>query len=184
MFSSIYNFYKRHRKKILFTGLLVGGTYAVSKFVSWKFDEWTELRLKEMEQEAKKQYLFESNQRTCTTTYLSFLPDVQEVITSKTNLQEFLEVLKLNPANKIEIWENIKVLSMAQMIASVLSNVLLLVLLKVQLNIIGGYMFVTLMYDKEMDVSDIQKRYLNNVKVFIETRLSLLVDDVVFCVKG
>uniref|UniRef100_T2MFJ3 Peroxisomal biogenesis factor 3 n=1 Tax=Hydra vulgaris TaxID=6087 RepID=T2MFJ3_HYDVU len=183
MFSSIYDFYKRHRKKIIFTGIFVGSTYAITKLVSWKFNEWAELKVKEMEQEAKKQYLFESNQRTCTATFLSFLPDVQEVITSKTNLDQFLEILKLNPANKIEIWENIKILSMAQMIASVLSNILLLVLLKVQLNIIGGYMFVTMMYDKEMDVSDIQKRYLSNVKVFIEQRLPLLVDDVILSVK-
>ena len=189
MFKWTYDFYKRHRRKIFITGIIAGGTYAAAKYISWKISEWGELKAIEFSSEAKKQFHFESNQRTCTMTFISFLPNIRDVIVDKLNTEKLLEVLKMKPANKLEIWEELKVLSLSRVVCSILSNVALLVFLKVELNIIGGYMFVHSSQqldkmDSDVELSDVQVMYLNNVRYFIENQLPSLVDDIASLVKG
>ncbi|KFO12179.1 Peroxisomal biogenesis factor 3, partial [Balearica regulorum gibbericeps] len=46
------------------------------------------------------------------------------------------------PANKLEIWEDLKIISFTRSIVAVYSTCMLVVLLRVQLNIIGGYIYL------------------------------------------
>jgi len=180
MLSSIYGFYQRHKRKILFTGVIAGGTYAAVRYASWKFDEWRNSKIDDISNESKRQFHFENNQRTCTMTYLQFLPNVRNVIIEKIDIESLLELLKSKPSNKLEIWERLKVSSIIQITCSVIVNVLLLVFLKVELNIMGGYLFVKLINnngDEVKLVDDLQVKYLNNVRYLIETGLAELIDD-------
>jgi len=153
MFGFLSDFYRRHKKKIIATGVVVVGTYTVSKYIRWKYNEWEDGKVQEYANIAKKQYHFESNQRTCTVTFFSFLPDMRNTIAEHIDTESLLNVLKLKPANKVEVWEQLKVLSVSCVLCSVVSNVILLVILKVQLNVVGGYLFLQSSGSNHGDVS-------------------------------
>ena len=188
MFNYFRGFYQRHKKKIYATGLVAVGTYAFSKYAQWKYQEWEDERVKEFTKLAKKKYHFESNQKTCTVTFFSFMADTRNTIAEKLNIDSLLGVLKLQPANKLEIWEQLKVLSVCQIVCSVVCNVLLLVLLKVQLNLVGGYIFVrSTAEDRAIDKCDMnesQHEYMNNIKYFVEHMIPRIIDDTLRITQG
>lgn len=188
MFGYLRDFYQRHKRKIIATTVVVAGTYTVSKFIQWKYNEWEDKKVQEYANIAKKQYHFESNQRTCTVTFFSFLPDIRNTIAENIDTKSLLSVLKLKPDNKFEIWEQLKVMSVSCVLCSVISNVILLVILKVQLNVVGGYLFVQSSESKHTDVStemsDVQANYMNNIRFFIEKQLLSLINDCLSVVEG
>ena len=189
------------------TGALVGGTYLVGKVVKWKLDEWREREAEELVNQSRKQYHFECNQRTCCMTFMSFLPTLRDNIVKKLNVESLTEELKSNPSNKLEIWETLKMLICTRTIASVISVCILHVYLKVQMNVIGGYMFldyvvesnehlamiaeavgedssISTCYKPKKSSHEIQKQYLNNVRYLLEKGIYLLIDNLEEQVKG
>ena len=190
MFTSIRDFVRKHRKKMVYTGIVVAGTYAIGKYLTMKYEDWEEKKATEFALIHKKQYHFESNQRTCTITFLSFLPEIRNTIALRLNTETLLDVLKLKPSNKLEIWEQLKILSMCQMICSVTSNVITLVLLKVHLNIIAGYMFLSIQDADNSSqhptekMNNTQLRFMANIRYFIEQQLSTLIDDCMKIAQG
>ena len=106
----------------------------------------------------------------------------------KINIEELLDILKLKPTNKLEIWEKLKIMAMVRLICSILSCCILLVFLKVHMNVMGGYLFVESTKTKENSLesskSNIKEQYLNHVKYFIEKGLLDLIEDLYNIVEG
>jgi len=204
MLTSMNNFYRRHRRKIWIYGAVATGAYAAGKFVSYKIEEWQHARVEESQNAKRKHFHFESQQKTCTSTFLSFLPNIRNVIMEKLNTEQLLDILKMKPANKLEIWDQLKVYSLTRLLCSVISNVILVILLKVKLNVIGAYTFSTLQPEMKNTSSDhldtslnavdgnndsvlpdtssndlnaLQLRYLDNIRYFVEEKLPVLIDD-------
>jgi len=181
MFNYLKGFYQRHKKKIITTGVLAVGTYAISKYVQWKYEEWEKEKVKEFTSFTKKQYHFESNQRTCTMTFFSFLPEMRNTIAEHLDTETLLEALRSKPSNKLEIWEQLKILSITRVICSVICSVTLLVILKVQLNVVGGYIFVQTSKKDEStlssEMSETQLNYMNNVRHFVLQCIPNLIQD-------
>ena len=145
--------------------------------------------------QAKKQFHFESNQQTCLTTYMQFLIPLRNKICETLNIEEITVSLSSNPDNKLELWEHLKVLGFTRTMTSVVSMCSLYVFLKVQMNIIAGYMYTEtiadagneeiekvkeLLHEIEMDqpVSSLQKEYLKNVTFLFEDGIMLLINDI------
>ncbi|XP_040206506.1 peroxisomal biogenesis factor 3 [Rana temporaria] len=139
---SVWNFLKRHKKKFLFFGAFAGGVYILGKYAQKKIREIQEREAAEYIAQARRQYHFESNQRTCNMTVLSMLPALKEALMQQLNSESLTSLLKSRPTNKIEIWEDLKVMSFTRSIGAVYSTCMLVVLLRVQLNIIGGYIYL------------------------------------------
>ncbi|XP_068087800.1 peroxisomal biogenesis factor 3 [Hyperolius riggenbachi] len=139
---SVWNFLKRHKKKFLVLGALAGGVYVLGKYAEKKIREIQEKEAAEYIAQARRQYHFESNQRTCNMTVLSMLPALKEALMQQLNSESQTSLLKSRPANKIEIWEDLKIISFTRSIVAVYSTCMLVVLLRVQLNIIGGYIYL------------------------------------------
>lgn len=202
MLTSVQNFYRRHRRKILIYAGVAGGAYAAGKYLRYKFDEWQHEQIDEAQNAARKNFHFENHQKNCTATFLSFLPNVRNVIMEKLNTEQLLDILKLKPANKLEIWDQMKVLSLTRLLCSVISNVILVIMLKVKMNVIGAYTFATMQPDDTSSVtaedensmskpvlptadatannnelSELQLRYLDHIRYFVEEKLPLLIDD-------
>ena len=196
MFSWVGNFYRRHKRKLFITGLVLGGTYAAGKYLQYRVEKYFEKKYLDQATQARKDYHFRSNQKTCSMTFISFLPNIRNVIAEQLNTEELLEVLRLGPANKLELWEQLKLLSFARCITCIIINVVVYVFLKVQMNIMGGYMFIDgSTDDSEEDTGtstkgeriafrEIQEEYLNTVKYILDHGLSDLIDDVSRAVKG
>ncbi|CAG5928476.1 peroxisomal biogenesis factor 3 [Menidia menidia] len=168
MFSSVWNFIKRHKRKFIFTGAVVGGVYLLGKYAQMKIKEIQEKEATEYIAQARRQFHFESNQRTCNMTVLSMLPPLKEAIVTHLNSENLTALLKTKPANKLEIWEDLKIISFTRTIVAVYSTCMLVVLLRVQLNIIGGYLYLDNSAGKSamtpLAPPDVQQQYLSSIQ--------------------
>ncbi|XP_005815436.1 peroxisomal biogenesis factor 3 isoform X2 [Xiphophorus maculatus] len=168
MFSSVWNFIKRHKKKFIFTGAVVGGVYLLGKYAQKKIKEVQEKEASEYIAQARRQFHFESNQRTCNMTVLSMLPPLREAIVTQLNSESLTVMLKTKPANKLEIWEDLKIISFTRTVVAVYSTCMLVVLLRVQLNIIGGYLYLDNSVGKSaaspLTPPDVQQQYLSSIQ--------------------
>lgn len=85
--NSVGNFFKKNRKKLVFTGGLFGGIYLIGRFAKGKLIELQEtIALDQLTKEnIKKRY--QRNQFDCLTTAANFLPILLEEITSSFNVE-------------------------------------------------------------------------------------------------
>uniref|UniRef100_A0A8D0AX02 Peroxisomal biogenesis factor 3 n=1 Tax=Salvator merianae TaxID=96440 RepID=A0A8D0AX02_SALMN len=130
--------------------------------------------------QARRQYHFESNQRTCNMTVLSMLPTLRDALMYQLNSESLTSLLKNKPTNKLEIWEDLKIISFTRSIVAVYSTCMLVVLLRVQLNIIGGYIYLdnaavckngtTLLAPPE-----VQQQYLSSIQHLLGDGLTELI---------
>ncbi|TSL47655.1 Peroxisomal biogenesis factor 3 [Bagarius yarrelli] len=168
MLSSTWNFIKRHKRKFLFAGVFAGGVYLLGKFAQRKLQELQEREAADYMSRARRHFHFESNQRTCNMTVLSLLPTLREAIIHHLNSESLTALLKSRPANKIEIWEDLKTISFTRSIVAVYSTCMLVVLLRVQLNIIGGYLYLDNSITKNgtmpLAPPDVQQKYLSSIQ--------------------
>ncbi|XP_054878953.1 peroxisomal biogenesis factor 3 isoform X2 [Poeciliopsis prolifica] len=182
MFSSVWDFIKRHKKKFIFTGAVVGGVYLLSKYAQKKIKEVQEKEASEYIAQARRQFHFESNQRTCNMTVLSMLPPLREAIVVQLNSESLTAMLKTKPANKLEIWEDLKIISFTRTIVAVYSTCMLVVLLRVQLNIIGGYLYLDNSVGKSaaspLTPPDVQQQYLSSIQHLLGDGLTELISRV------
>ncbi|KAF0023925.1 hypothetical protein F2P81_024555 [Scophthalmus maximus] len=72
------------------------------------------------------------------------------------------------PANKLEIWEDLKIISFTRTVVAVYSTCMLVVLLRVQLNVIGGYLYLDNSVGKNgttpLAPPDVQQQYLSSIQ--------------------
>ncbi|KAL7987708.1 hypothetical protein Chor_006627 [Crotalus horridus] len=138
MLPAVWGFLKRHKKKCFFLGAFLGGVYVLGKYGQKKMKEIQEREAAEYIAQARRQYHFESNQRTC-------------------NMTGF-----------------------TRSIVAVYSTCMLVVLLRVQLNIIGGYIYLdnaavckngtTLLAPPE-----VQQQYLSSIQHLLGDGLTELI---------
>uniref|UniRef100_A0A3B5QDL3 Peroxisomal biogenesis factor 3 n=1 Tax=Xiphophorus maculatus TaxID=8083 RepID=A0A3B5QDL3_XIPMA len=159
MFSSVWNFIKRHKKKFIFTGAVVGGVYLLGKYAQKKIKEVQEKEASEYIAQARRQFHFESNQRTCNMTVLSMLPPLREAIVTQLNSESFTRT-----------------------VVAVYSTCMLVVLLRVQLNIIGGYLYLDNSVGKSaaspLTPPDVQQQYLSSIQHLLGDGLTELISRV------
>lgn len=186
MWESIKSFLRRHRRKFFITGAVVGGVYLVGRYARWRLTEWQRQREIEFVEQARKQHHFESNLRTCTVTFFSLVPSLREALMEKLNCEAITAKLREKPANKLELWEQLKILSFTRTLTSIYSSCLLFVFLRVQLNIVGGYMYLDSLIltgespnGKQVHIAEsLQKRYLALVRYLLGDGLDFLVEEI------
>ncbi|XP_015194627.2 peroxisomal biogenesis factor 3 isoform X1 [Lepisosteus oculatus] len=142
--------------------------YLLGKYAQRKIREIQEREAAEYIAQARRQYHFESNQRTCNMTVLSMLPTLRDAIIQHLHSESLTALLKNKPANKLEIWEDLKIISFARSIVAVYSTCMLVILLRVQLNIIGGYIYLDNSVSKNgttpLAPPDVQQQYLSSIQ--------------------
>lgn len=146
----------------------MGGVYFLGKYAQKKIREMQEKEANEYIAQARRQFHFESNQRTCNMTVLSMLPPLREAIILQLNSETLTSLLKTKPSNKLEIWEDLKIISFTRTIVAVYSTCMLVVLLRVQLNIIGGYLYLDNSISRNttspLAPPDVQQQYLSSIQ--------------------
>ncbi|XP_032999814.1 peroxisomal biogenesis factor 3 [Lacerta agilis] len=180
MLLAVWGFLKRHKKKCFFLGAFVGGVYVLGKYGQKKMKEIQEREAAEYIAQARRQYHFESNQRTCNMTVLSMLPTLRDTLMYQLNSESLTSLLKNRPANKLEIWEDLKIISFTRSIVAVYSTCMLVVLLRVQLNIIGGYIYldnaaVCKNGTTPLAPPEVQQQYLSSIQHLLGDGLTELI---------
>lgn len=140
MFSRFKDFVNRHRRKFIVTGVVVGGTWLALRYAQRKLREYTEREAKEFIERNRRQQHFKSTERTCDHTILSLSPAIHEAIINCVNTDELVTELQTATAGKYGIWERLKVRAFTRIAALVYANSMLVLLLRIQLNLIGGFL--------------------------------------------
>nr|XP_057938001.1 peroxisomal biogenesis factor 3 isoform X2 [Doryrhamphus excisus] len=112
-------------------------------------------------------------------TVVSMLPPLREAIINQLNSESLTSILKTRPSNKVEIWEDLKIMSFTRTIVAVYSTCMLVVLLRVQLNIIGGYLYLDNSVGKPppspQAPAEVQQQYLSSIQHLLGDGLTQLI---------
>lgn len=110
----------------------------------------------------RKQQHYESVERTCNQTALTLISSLKESVANSCVTDDLIVKLKEGNCNKVAVWENLKYLAFSKITLFVYTSSLLMVTLRLQLNLIGGYMFRNTMDETNDPVSsDLQQKYLS-----------------------
>lgn len=184
MFSSIRNFLHRHRRKFIVTGAVFGGLYLLTSYAQKKLREWQEREAKKFFEMTRKKQHFESTERTCNQTILSLSKIVSESILAVLNTEEIVQKLQDNPENKLELWEQLKIMIFTRICVLVYALSILQITLRVQLNVIGGYLYRDSVHEEEPLIdSELQAKYLSLCHHFVGRGVEDLVKQIEKAVK-
>ncbi|XP_072933436.1 peroxisomal biogenesis factor 3-like isoform X1 [Epargyreus clarus] len=168
MFERVRNFLNRHRRKFIVTGVIFGSFYLLMNYAQKKLREWQEREAKRFFEMTRKKQHFESTERTCNQTILSLSKIVSESILSVLNTEEIVQKLQDNPDNKLALWEQMKIMIFTRICVLVYALSILQVTLRVQLNIIGGYLYRDSVHEEEPLIdSELQAKYLSLCHHFV-----------------
>ncbi|KAI5645779.1 peroxin-3 domain-containing protein [Phthorimaea operculella] len=185
MYSSIRNFLHRHKRKFIVTGAVFGGLYLLMGYAQRKLREWQENEAKKFFEMTRKKQHFESTERTCNQTILSLSKIISESILGTLNTEEIVQKLQENPENKLALWEQLKIMIFTRICTLVYALCIVQVTLRVQLNIIGGYLYRDSAHEYEDSLidSNLQAKYLSLCHHFVGPGVEQLVKQIEQVVK-
>lgn len=167
IFSKIRNFFQRHRNKFLVTGVVVTSAYLASRYAQYKIRESQERATKDFLEKTRKSQHFQSTERTCNQTIMSLSLTLNDTLAKIINTEEIVVELRSNPPNRIELWDNLKILVISRVSTLIYTNTLLAIILRIQLNLVGGYLFK----DTNSISSELQQKYLSLCHILLENGL-------------
>ncbi|KAJ1527742.1 hypothetical protein ONE63_007698 [Megalurothrips usitatus] len=160
MFSRFKDFVNRHKRKFVVTGVVIGGTWLALRYAQRKLKEYTENEAKEFIERNRRQQHFKSTERTCDRTILSLSPAIHEAIMNSVNTEELVAELQTATSGKYNIWERLKIKAFTRVSALVYANSMLVLLLRIQLNLIGGFLVRDANGDNALSI-ELQELYLS-----------------------
>ncbi|KAH8307455.1 hypothetical protein KR044_012596 [Drosophila immigrans] len=167
MLSRLQDFLSRHRRKFIVTGALVGGTIYAARYAQRKLVEYQERQAREFFERTRRMHHFESTERTCNQVILGMGEEMCQAVLSECSTDELLEQLRQNPANKLELWEQMKIVSFTRLATFVYASSMLVIALRVQLNLLGGYIYRDIMTEQRQITDDVKQQYLSLIRHFI-----------------
>lgn len=172
MFSTFRNFVSRHKRKFI-TGVVFAAGGVALHYARKKLLEFQEAQAREFIEKTRRIQHFESTERTCNQAIHNLFPSVLEVITklydTNTILQELREKSRdLTTVQKIDLWDQLLVKSFTRIVTLVYSSTLLVISLRVQLNILAGFIYKEIDKDEKTISQDIQNNYLSFIQHFLK----------------
>lgn len=162
MFSSVKNFLSRHKRKFIVTGVIVGGSMLALQYAQRKLREFQEAQTREFIQRTRRSQHFESTERTCNQAIMGVAPALCDKILKRLNTDIILQQIRENPENKVELWNELKVQAFTRLTTLVYACSMLVVSLRIQLNILGGYLYKDTIADGQTELTkENQQRYLS-----------------------
>eukprot|EP00128_Syssomonas_multiformis_P012173 Colp12_sorted_trinity150504_noHs@3919 len=187
MLSSIGGFFKRHQRKFVVAATVVSGAFAAYKYMEWRVKEAEEAHREKIAELRMKEH-FESNQETCKTTAASLVPSVYRKVQTLVNCEDLTAKLRQKEGAKIELWEELKILTFVRLIATVYAISLLAAFIRVQLNTVGRYLYKDIVAATEYKPGDTrnyvplspeaQTRYLSMIQYLLSSGLPKLVSKI------
>ncbi|VDM40548.1 unnamed protein product [Toxocara canis] len=143
--SSIWEFIKRHRGKLLLGGALVGAGYAVHTAIqSMRQQELIQMSINDpLRIQARRHYVYDTNQRACEKSILELAECVAKRIALRFDVESAIATLRSEPQlpseQRLLIWNKVKIMAIARVIAVAYSFSLLTVALKCQISILASF---------------------------------------------
>jgi peroxin-3 len=176
MFSRLRNFVSRNKRKFIVGGIVVAGTGLALRYAQQRLREYQEKQVKEFLEKTRRMQHFESTEKTCDQAILGLMPGLCDAIIKLLDTDAILAELRTNNDRKLELWEELKFMAFARCTAYVYATSLLVASLRVQLNVIGGYMYKDTMQSESKITKEIQTIYnLLLIQHLMNSGLQLLV---------
>jgi len=195
--SSVVNWVKRNQRRLVVGGAVVGGIYLVGRVAERQMIKNQEVETKKLFEKARKQNHFSATESTCTHTLAALFPTLRKIVEEKLDADRITAILreKPSPEDKIEFWNELKVIAISRCLVLVVGGVYLSVMLRTQLNILAGYLYEqeisggpNLLNNNQVDVkkgkisSELQEKFLNICTYFVSEgveKLCLAVSEIV-----
>uniref|UniRef100_A0A4Y0BP81 Peroxisomal biogenesis factor 3 n=1 Tax=Anopheles funestus TaxID=62324 RepID=A0A4Y0BP81_ANOFN len=186
MLSRIKDFLHRHRRKFITTGIVIGGSVFLLKWLQYKLRELQERQAKEIGEKLKRMQHYESTDRTCNQTIVGLAPALSSKIFQSLQTDDILAKLRSNPDNKLELWEELRIVAFTRLVTLVYGASMLAVTLRVQINILGGYLYKATVEDgggpqssQQLAISlEVQTAYLSLIQHFMRDGIERLIETI------
>ncbi|XP_053954104.1 peroxisomal biogenesis factor 3 [Anastrepha ludens] len=176
MFARLRDFFRSHRRKFIVTGVVIGGTFIAIKYAQRKLIEFQERQAREFFEKTRRLQHFESTERTCNKVIIGMGAELYAAIIRECSTDVLLEKLRQNPPNKLELWEEMKIVAFTRLTTFIYASSMLVIALRVQLNLLGGYLYRDITTEKKQISEGLKEHYLSLIRHFIhEGGLSELV---------
>lgn len=172
MFSKVKDFFSRHRRKFVVTGVVVGGSYLAYRYAMKKLIEFQEKQTRDFLEQTRRTQYYESTERTCNQVIVGLSSSMFDEIIKLLRSDGIMEQLRNNPDNKVELWNELKVLSLTRLTVFIYASSMLTITLRTQVNVLGGYLFKSHVTATE----EVREKYLSLIQHFMESGIEELVD--------
>lgn len=159
MFSRLRNFLSRNKKKFIVGGVVIAGAGLAFRYAQRRLIEYQEQQVKEFLEKARRLQHFESTEKTCDQAIFGLMPGLCDAILKMLDTDSLLIELRTNADRKLELWEELKFLAFARCTAFVYGTTLLVASMRVQLNVIGGYMYKDTVQSESKITKEVQTIY-------------------------
>uniref|UniRef100_A0A1A9WE08 Peroxisomal biogenesis factor 3 n=1 Tax=Glossina brevipalpis TaxID=37001 RepID=A0A1A9WE08_9MUSC len=170
MIYGLRDFLRRHRRKFLITGVVVSGTFIALKYAQRKIMELQERQGREFLEKLRRLQHFESTERICNQLIISMSAELGQAIIKDCSTDDLLQQLRDNPPNKLDLWEEMKFVAFTRLTVFIYATSMLVVALRIQLNVLGGYAYrVTASDGEKINIDEVQKeQYLLLLRNFLQ----------------
>ncbi|XP_011304781.1 peroxisomal biogenesis factor 3 [Fopius arisanus] len=176
MFSSLGRFLRNHRRTLVVSGVIMGGAVVLWRCSRQKLLEWKQNEVQKLLQGSRRSQHFESTERSCNQTIMNLAVCVRNSVTKSLDTEKVVNDLREGSADKIAAWNKLKVFSIARSATIIYANTMLVATLRVQLSLMGAYMFKN--YQKTLDSGSLseqlQQKYLTLCSYFIDEGIQRL----------
>jgi len=165
---------------------VVGGLYVVGKIAERQLVKNQELETQKLLEKARKQNHFSATESTCSHTLAALFPTLRSNVEDNLDAERITKILrgKPSPEDKIEFWNELKVIAVSRCVVLVVGGVYLSVMIRAQLNILAGYLYeqevagspnlVNNNIQKGKFSSVLQEKFLNICTYFVSDGISKL----------
>lgn len=175
MLSSIWGFFKRHKRKFAAGGIVVGSVIFLMRYTQRKLREWQDNELKMLLEKTKKRQHYESIEKTCNQTMLSLAATLRGSVIKENDTEIIINQLRDGSANKIASWNQLKILAIARPAVIIYSYTMLATFLRIQLSLISGHMYKDAQnVDNGIIGSEVQAKYMALSSYFIYDSIKAL----------
>lgn len=131
----------RNRQRVMLTTLTIGGSILLYRYLRRRILSNQSRQMRDFMEKARRVQHFESTERTCNQMIIAINAEMLELINKKLDVKQLILKLRSNPDNKLDLWEEIKVLSVTRLTIIIYSSSIVTAMLRIQLNLLGGYLY-------------------------------------------
>jgi len=141
--SSLYDFVKRHRRKFVVGGAIVGGATLAFTLLDRHISQVREDERKKQLEIVRKRNHYESTDCAVTSTFIQLFHQLKNKIDEIHDTDHLKEALREGPdkEEKLRLWNEMKNVCFSKAVCYIIAEAFLGVLLRVQLNILAGYLY-------------------------------------------
>ncbi|CAL1683902.1 unnamed protein product [Lasius platythorax] len=175
MFSSIWGFLKRHKRKFVAGSIIVSSVIFLTRYTQRKLREWQDTEIRMLMEKTKKRQHYESIEKTCNQTILSLASTLRNSVIKENDTETIINQLRDGSANKIASWNQLKILAITRPAVIIYSYTMLATFLRIQLSLISGHMYKDAQnVDNGIIGNEVQAKYMALSSYFIYESIKIL----------